>query len=297
MLSKTNLKPPNNPPFGKGRKQGDSEKEEKEKALLSIKVCDVACGSGHILLSAARRIAQELTKVRTGEDQPSPEPFRQAIRDVINHCIYGVDKNPLAVELCKVALWLEAHNPGMPLNFLDHKIKCGDSIVGLARIEELQNGIATEAFKTLPGDDKDIAASYRKQNKSERENRKQLKLTDTEEIINNLNRISVKFKNFNLLPDTTVDEVKNKQQEYDVLKGSDWMKLKELADIQVAQFFIDKTNTNKEFLTTDAEYFRIFAGQKKEVNTRKIRRQWQCCQKKILPLVFRISRSNAGRGI
>lgn len=246
------------------------ERTAKEKALLSIKVCDVACGSGHILLSAARRIAQELTKVRTGEDQPSPEPYRQAIRDVLNHCIYGVDKNPLAVELCKVALWLEAHNPGMPLNFLDHKIKCGDSIVGLARIEELQNGIATEAFKTLSGDDKDIAASFRKQNKTERENRRQLKLTDTEEIINNLNTISVKFKNFNLLPDTTVDEVKKKQQEYNLLKGSDWMKLKELADIQTAQFFIDKTNTNKEFLTTDAEYFRIFAGQKKEVNTRKI---------------------------
>jgi hypothetical protein len=158
----------------------------------------------------------------------------------------------------------------MPLNFLDHKIKCGDSIVGLARIEELQNGIATEAFKTLPGDDKNVAALFRKQNKTDRESRTQLKLTDTEEIINNLNTISVKFKNFNLLPDTTVDEVKKKQQEYNLLKGSDWMKLKELADIQVAQFFIAKTEANKEFLTTDAEYFRIFAGQKKEVNTHKI---------------------------
>lgn len=257
--------------LARGAKQSVEQlKEAREEALLSIKVCDVACGSGHILLSAARRIAQELTKVRTNEDQPSPEPYRQAMRDVINNCIYGVDKNPLAIELCKVALWLEAHNPGMPLNFLDHKIKCGDSIVGLARIEELQKGIAIEAFKTLPGDDKKIAAAYRKQNQSERENRKQLKLTDTEEIINNLNTISNGFKNFNLMPDSTVDQVKQKQQEYDVLKGSDWMKLKELADIQVAQFFIDKTNTNKEFLSTDAEYFRIFAGQKKEVNTRKI---------------------------
>ncbi len=255
---------------GATKQPAEEIKKAKEDALLSITVCDAACGSGHILLSAARRIAVELARVRTGEDQPSPEPYRHAIRDVINKCIYGVDKNPLAVELCKVALWLEAHNPGMPLNFLDHKIKCGDSIVGLARIEELQNGIATEAFKTLPGDDKDIAAAYRKLNKSERENRAQLKLTDTEEIINNLNTISVKFKNFNLLPDTTVDEVKKKQQEYDVLKGNDWLKLKELADIQAAQFFIDKINANKEFLTTDAEYFRIFAGQKKEVNTRKI---------------------------
>lgn len=257
-------------PLAKGGTQGGSEKEAKLQSLLSIKVCDVACGSGHILLSAARRISLEYARIDTGEEQPNPTAIRKAMRAVISNCIYGVDKNPLAVELCKVALWLEAHNPGMPLNFLDHKIKCGDSIVGLARIEELQNGIATEAFKTLPGDDKDIAASFRKRNKTERENRAQLKLTDTEEIINNLNWISVKFKNFNLLPDTTVDEVKKKQQEYNLLKGSDWMKLKELADIQTAQFFIDKTNTNKEFLTTDAEYFRIFAGQKKEVNTRKI---------------------------
>ncbi|GIK61823.1 MAG: hypothetical protein BroJett017_27130 [Ignavibacteriota bacterium] len=254
---------------GATKQSAEEIKKEKEKALLSTKVCDVACGSGHILLSAARRIAQELTKVRTGEDQPSPEPYRHAIRDVINHCIYGVDKNPLAVELCKVALWLEAHNPGMPLNFLDHKIKCGDSIVGLARIEELQNGIATEAFKSLPDDDKEIAAAYRKQNKSESENRAQLKLTDTEEIIKKLDTLSTKFKIFNQLPDTTLDEVKRKREELEELKKSEW-RLKELADIQVAQFFIDKTNANKGFLITDAEYFRIFAGQKKEVNTRKI---------------------------
>ena len=86
-----------------------------EQALLSIKVCDVACGSGHILLSAARKIAIELARVRTNEDQPSPTAIRHALRDVIRICIYGVDKNPLAVDLCKVALWLEAHNPGEPL--------------------------------------------------------------------------------------------------------------------------------------------------------------------------------------
>ncbi len=81
--------------------------------------------------------------------------MRHTTRLVIKNCIYGVDKNPLAVELCKVALWLEAHNPGEPLNFLDHHIKCGDAIVGLALREELENGIATEAFKTLPGDEKE----------------------------------------------------------------------------------------------------------------------------------------------
>ena len=88
---------------------------------------------------------------------------------MIRECIYGVDLNPLAVELCKVALWLEAHTPGEPLNFLDHHIKCGNAIVGFARREEAERGVPDEAFKTLPDDDKDTAALLRKRNKKERE--------------------------------------------------------------------------------------------------------------------------------
>ncbi|MEZ7494960.1 N-6 DNA methylase [Leeuwenhoekiella aequorea] len=144
------------------------KEEDPEAALLSITVCDVACGSGHILLSAARKIATELASFRESAEQPSPTYYRTAIRDVIRNCIYGVDLNPLAVELCKVALWLEAHNPNEPLNFLDHHIKCGNAIVGLAHFNELQNGIATEAFKTLPNDEKEIAATFRKRNTEER---------------------------------------------------------------------------------------------------------------------------------
>ncbi|MGH8058747.1 MAG: Eco57I restriction-modification methylase domain-containing protein, partial [Candidatus Entotheonellia bacterium] len=75
-----------------------------ETALLSLRVADIACGSGHILLAAARRIAAELAIVRTGEEQPAPAALRAAVRDVICECIYGVHLNALAVELCKVAL-------------------------------------------------------------------------------------------------------------------------------------------------------------------------------------------------
>src|SRR5690606_32941393 len=120
---------------------------------LSLRVCDVACGSGHFLLAAARRIAYRLAQARTGEEQPNPASLRRATRDVIGHCIYGVDVNPMAVDLCKVALWLEAHDPGKPLTFLDHRIKCGNAVVGLARADELRDGIPNEAFKRLPGDD------------------------------------------------------------------------------------------------------------------------------------------------
>jgi type I restriction-modification system DNA methylase subunit len=106
-------------------------REEKERAILSLKVCDPACGSGHFLLAAARRLGRELARLRTGEEEPAPEAVRLAVRDVITHCIYGVDKNPLAVDLCKVALWIEGHAQGKPLTFLDHRIRCGDSLVGV----------------------------------------------------------------------------------------------------------------------------------------------------------------------
>ena len=69
--------------------------------------------------------------MRSGEDEPTPEQFRLAVRDVIANCIYGVDLNPLAVDLCKLALWLEGHWAGKPLSFLNHRIKCGNSLIGI----------------------------------------------------------------------------------------------------------------------------------------------------------------------
>lgn len=237
------------------------KEKDPENALLSITVCDVACGSGHILLNAARRIAVELAKVRTGEDQPSPSSFRHAIKDVIINCIYGVDKNPLAVELCKIALWLESHNPGEPLNFLDHKIKCGDSIVGLAHKEELLNGIPIEAFNKMPDDDKDICSELKKNNKKEFETRikkKQIPLDFKKSVDSDINVISSNLTEIYNLPETTPEEVETKKQRYLQLNsGADWWRLKNLADTQVAQFFIPKTEVNKNKLITDEKYYQI----------------------------------------
>lgn len=251
------------------------EKPDAEQQLLDIKVCDVACGSGHILLSAARKIALELACIRETTasnskekvEQPSPMYLRQAMRDVIRHCIYGVDKNPLAVELCKVALWLEAHNPNEPLNFLDHHIKCGDAIVGLAHREELENGIADEAFKTLPGDDKDISSTYAKQNKAERKERvtKELQIKADFEATTtaNVQEAMEEYKSFNKLSENTPEEIEAKQRAYKkFLDGKGFTFLKIMADSQVAQFFIPKTNANKDKLITDNEYRQILAGQK-----------------------------------
>ncbi len=231
-----------------------------EKALFSLRVADISCGSGHILLAAARRIATELATVRTGEEQPSPSAFRSAIRDVIRECIYGVDLNPLAVELCKVALWLEAHNPGEPLNFLDHHIKCGNSIVGFVRAEEMAQGIPDEAFKTLPGDDKEVAAQFRKMNKKERSDRNQtlLNLTNrTEQFKSNLNAVST----ISQMPERTPEEIRLKQQRYaEHQRGDAWL-LNEIAALPIAQFYIPKIEANRPRICTDAQFQRYLRGE------------------------------------
>lgn len=247
--------------------KGNTTAEATIQSLLSLKVADVACGSGHILLSAARRIAHEIARIESGEQQPNPHSFRKALKQVIHHCIYGVDKNPLAVELCKVALWLESHNPGEPLNFLDHHIKCGDAIVGLAHRCELENGIPNEAFKTLPGDDNEIAKKWRSKNIKERKESfpKALQLdADFEKSTEHTVQEAIaEYKTFNQLPETTLEEIERKTKAYqEFINGKGFSYLKVMANTQVAQFFIPKTEANNDFLITDINYRLMLDGHK-----------------------------------
>ena len=234
-----------------------------EEALLSLRVADISCGSGHILLAAARRIATELAIVRTGEEQPSPSAFRTAIRDVIRNCIYGVDLNPLAVELCKVALWLEAHIPGQPLNFLDHHIKCGNAIVGFAHREEMQKGVPDEAFVTMPGDDKEVVAELRKRNKAERIRQgKQVSFAFTPEIDQSFSLSLKQWHEIAALPERTPSEIEEKKRRYQgFATGKDSSLLHQIASIPIAQFYIKKTYGNRSSIITDDEYSQYLSGQ------------------------------------
>lgn len=146
------------------RKKSSPSISDSEKVLLSLKVCDPASGSGHMLLAAARTIAWYLARVRSGEDNPAPAIYRSCLRETIQHCVYGVDMNPDAVELCKLALWLESHNSGKPLSFLDHKIRCGNSLVGVTDLEVLKKGIPDDAFNPVTGDDKEVCIDLKKKN-------------------------------------------------------------------------------------------------------------------------------------
>lgn len=145
--------------------RGAGSVEAAETALLNLKICDPACGSGHFLLAAAQRLAKRLAALRSGDEEPAPAALSHALRDVMGRCVYGVDINPMSVELCKVSLWLEAVEPGKPLSFLDHHIQCGNSLLGTTR-QCILKGLPEEAFDALAGDDKKACAALRKRNKS-----------------------------------------------------------------------------------------------------------------------------------
>ena len=146
------------------------EQAAREKALLSIKVCDLSSGSGAFLIAANNRLGLELAKIRTGTDLPSMEQLHEARRDVLQHCIYGVDINPMAVELAKVSLWINASVKNKPLNYLDHHIKCGNSLVG-ATPELLKKGVPTKAFECVFGDEKDASKAIKDINKTQLKNK------------------------------------------------------------------------------------------------------------------------------
>lgn len=141
--------------------------EDAEHAYLSLTVCDPACGSGHFLVAAARRIAKRVGALRSGDPEPPPEPVREAMSDVVSRCIYGVDLNPLAAELAKVSLWLETMDPGKPLAYLDAQIKVGNSLIG-ATPALLADGIPDGAFQPIEGDEKQVVSALKRRNAQER---------------------------------------------------------------------------------------------------------------------------------
>lgn len=100
--------------------------------------------------------------------------MREATREAIAHCIYGVDKNLLAVDLCRVALWLESHTGDKPLTFLDHRIRCGDALVSVFDLAVLKYGIPDNAFSPLEGDDKETAKELKRRNRSRRAGQREL---------------------------------------------------------------------------------------------------------------------------
>ena len=124
-------------------------------------VCDPACGSGSLLVAAARRIARRVAEAREGN--PSPDALRRAMREVVGSCIYGVDVSGEAVERAKDRLRLAADVPGMTPPFLDGRLRQGNALIG-ASPELIESGVPDEAFRPADGDDRGYARSLRRAN-------------------------------------------------------------------------------------------------------------------------------------
>ncbi len=149
------------------------------KEILDLKVCDLAMGSGAFLVQACRYLAERLVEAWENEEQahpgqilitpegkfsegslserlvPSEAAERVAIarRVVADRCLYGVDINPMAVEMAKLSLWLITVDANRPFTFLDHAFKCGDSLLGITSLEQLEN------FSLRPGGGRQMAFS------------------------------------------------------------------------------------------------------------------------------------------
>jgi hypothetical protein len=134
------------------------------KELLALKICDMACGSGAFLVQVCRYLSARLLEAwdaiqkanpgmvhitpegevstgRPGEMLIPEDPDERqiyALRIVAQRCIYGVDINPLAVEMAKLSLWLLTLAKDKPFEFLDHAIRCGDSLVGIHNLDQLR---------------------------------------------------------------------------------------------------------------------------------------------------------------
>jgi hypothetical protein len=140
--------------------------------LLDLKVCDMAMGSGAFLVAACRYLADRLVEAwqaeaATAVSSPGsnevpvpPDPEEQAAlarRLVADRCLYGVDKNPMAVEMAKLSMWLVTLAKGRPFTFLDHALRVGDSLLGITSVDQLINlhpdpARGRELHFTLSGD-------------------------------------------------------------------------------------------------------------------------------------------------
>jgi hypothetical protein len=132
--------------------------------ILDLKICDFACGSAAFLVAAARYLSVRLVEAWDAaqrehgpsvqitpyghpssglpeEDLIPPNPDERsiyALRIVVERCLYGVDRNPLAVEMAKLSLWLLTLQRNRPFTFLDHAVRCGDSLLGVTRRDQIE---------------------------------------------------------------------------------------------------------------------------------------------------------------
>ena len=232
-----------------------SHSEDPCRAILNLRTIDPACGSGHFLLAIARRLATEIARIKSGTDTPNRATRQHAMREVVQHCIYGVDCNPLAVELCKTALWIEAVEPGKPLTFLDSHIVAGDSLVGLVDPEIMANGIPIDAYEplkdeVLEGDDKVVCGNLKKRNREST----QQDLFNQDAVL----EVAVARSELDDMPEETIDNVEHKRIAWNASQHDELHMREALrANLFMSAYFATKTPKTIEIVPITRDLRRL----------------------------------------
>ena len=228
--------------------------------ILALTVIDPACGSGHFLLGAARRMADRVAELRN----PDAPDRQQALRDVVARCIHGVDRNPMAVELAKVALWIESVSPGKPLGFLDTNIRCGDALLGVFDLAALEAGIPDDAYKLLTGDAKDAAKYYKARNRDEKKGQGRFDFAAGTGAMPP-RKLAANLSTIRRMSEDTVGQVERKREAFEAWKADPARYATKVAcDLYTAAFLLPKAqvpdNYQRAEVPTSADVWRKLDG-------------------------------------
>ncbi len=226
-----------------------------EKTILGLSIVDPACGSGHFLISAASTLAVYLSQVRGEGDTVTG--FREAYRDVISSCIYGVDINPMAVELTKMALWLEGYEPGKPLSFLDSHIKCGNSLMGVFDFDVLKDGIPKDAFEASALDDKALCKELAKNTKpkKKKDDKSDYDTTLSPDVFYDI------LSQIDLMDESSEDDVSRKKKAYkEYVESINLSPVKKAADYYMSAFFSRKTKETESQIPSSITLGRLITA-------------------------------------
>jgi Alw26I/Eco31I/Esp3I family type II restriction m6 adenine DNA methyltransferase len=189
--------------------------------ILKLNICDPAMGSGHFLVETVQYLADEIAYHPTTQLKTSKEEAEDEVnywkRRVVESCIYGVDIKELAVELAKLSLWLKTVDKSQPLNFLDHHLRCGNSLIG-ARISDLNYLPQPKGKKKadLPNE--------------------QLVLFDTSKFKEDITAIVKGFQAIEDMPSEKLSDIKAKEKTFKNLV-EELNKYREIADLWTSLFF------------------------------------------------------------
>nr|HPM02677.1 N-6 DNA methylase [Candidatus Cloacimonadota bacterium] len=202
----------------------EDTKEKQIEKVLSIRVCDPACGSGAFLIAATEYLGKRLAQLKSDSEDIDEHDLRYFRREALRHCIYGVDLNPLSVELAKISLWLTAFTEDKPLNFLDHHIKCGNSLIGVFPGMDI-SCLRPEAFVTDNPLLKETAVKLKKSAESiKKSNKNQITFYDyhADDEENEYYQMIASQTG----EEDSADEVSQTRQHYETLRNNNLLRMK-----------------------------------------------------------------------